>query len=80
MKSDEILQKIRDILEELFEVDPAAVKLETRIFEELDIDSIDAVDLVIKLKELTGKKIQPDQFKNVRTIDDVVTLIAELMK
>lgn len=79
MNSEQILQKIQDILEELFEVDPSSVKMETKIFEELDIDSIDAVDLVIKLKELTGKKIQPEQFKNVRTIEDVVNLIAELM-
>lgn len=80
MNAEQILQKIQDILEELFEVDPSSVKMETKIFEELDIDSIDAVDLVIKLKELTGKKIQPEQFKNVRTIEDVVNLIAELMK
>ena len=79
MNSDAILQKLKDILEELFEVDPATVKLETKIFEELDIDSIDAVDLVIKLKELTGKKIQPKQFKHVRTIEDVVVLIGELL-
>lgn len=80
MNAEQILQKIQGILEELFEVDPSSVKMETKIFEELDIDSIDAVDLVIKLKELTGKKIQPEQFKNVRTIEDVVNLIAELMK
>jgi len=79
MNKDDILQKLKDILEELFEVDPASVTLETRIFEELDIDSIDAVDLVIKLKEFTGKKIQPEQFKNVRTINDVVELVSELL-
>lgn len=79
MNSDAILQKLKDILEELFEVDPATVKLETKIFEELDIDSIDAVDLVIKLKEFTGKKIQPEQFKHVRTIEDVVVLIGEML-
>ena len=80
MNSEQILQKLREILEELFEVDPETVKMDTKIFEELDIDSIDAVDLVIKLKELTGKKIQPEQFKNVRTIEDVVGLITELMQ
>ncbi len=79
MTPEQILEKLQEILEELFEVDPAEVKLETQIFEELDIDSIDAVDLVIKLKELTGKKIKPEQFKNVRTIEDVVVLIGELM-
>ena len=76
MNAEQILQKLKDILEELFEVDPASVKMETRIFEELDIDSIDAVDLVIKLKEFTGKKILPEQFKSVRTVEDVVVLVA----
>lgn len=79
MNAEQILQKLKDILEELFEVDPASVKMETRIFEELDIDSIDAVDLVIKLKEFTGKKILPEQFKNVRTVEDVVVLVGEMM-
>ena len=80
MNSEQILQKLRDILEELFEVDPETVNMDTRIFEELDIDSIDAVDLIIKLKDFTGKKIQPEQFKNVRTIEDVVKLITELLQ
>ena len=79
MNSEQILQKLQEILEELFEVDPSVVKMDTMIFEELDIDSIDAVDLLIKLKEFTGKKIQPEQFKNVRTVEDVVVLIGELM-
>ena len=79
MNSEQILQKLQEILEELFEVDPSDVKMDTMIFEELDIDSIDAVDLLIKLKEFTGKKIQPEQFKNVRTVEDVVVLIGELM-
>ena len=80
MSNEEILQKLREMLEELFEIEPESVQMESQIFEELDIDSIDAVDLVIKLKEFTGKKIQPDQFKNVRTIEDVVVLVQELLQ
>lgn len=80
MSSEEILQKLQQMLEELFEIAPEQVTLETQIFEELDIDSIDAVDLVIKLKEFTGQKIQPDQFKNVRTIQDVVVLVEQLLQ
>ena len=80
MDSTQILEKLQQILEELFEVDPTEVKMDTLIFEQLDIDSIDAVDLLIKLKEFTGKKIQPEQFKNVRTIEDVVVLVGELMR
>lgn len=79
MNSEQILQKLRQLMEELFEIDPDQVQPETRIFDELDIDSIDAVDLVIKLKEFTGKKIQPDQFKSVRTVQDVIDLVEQLL-
>ena len=47
--------------------------------EDLDIDSIDAVDLILKLKELTGRKIQPQTFKHVRTVGDVIDAIESLM-
>ena len=77
---DEILQKIKEVLEELFEIDPAKVELESNLYSDLDIDSIDAVDLVIELKKYTGKKIQPDDFKSVRTVQDIVDAVAKLLQ
>ncbi len=76
---DEIFQKIVDVFEELFEIDPSTIKLESNLYEELDIDSIDAVDLVIELRKITGKKIQPDEFKQVRTVEDIVDQIDALL-
>ncbi|NOY72112.1 MAG: acyl carrier protein [Gammaproteobacteria bacterium] len=67
------------IFVDLFEVEASAICLEARLYEDLDIDSIDAVDMVIKLKELTGKKIQPEAFKNVRTVQNVVEAVYELV-
>lgn len=75
----EILQKIIEIFDELFEIDPADIKLEANLYEDLDIDSIDAVDLVIELKKLTGKRIEPDDFKEVRTVQDVVEQVDKLL-
>jgi len=75
---EEILAKLAEYLEEMFEVPPEKITLEAKLFEELDLDSIDAVDLVVKLQELTGKKIKPDQFKTVRTVGDVVDRVHEL--
>jgi len=75
---EEILAQLRAVLQELFEIEPAEVSLETNLNEDLDIDSIDAIDLVVKLKEITGKKIQPEAFKNVRTVGDVVVAIQAL--
>jgi acyl carrier protein len=79
MTDDEILSRLRAILAETFEVDPATVTPQARLFEDLDLDSIDAVDLAVKLQALTGKRIRPDEFKAVRTVADVVTAVRGLL-
>lgn len=76
---EEILDYLRNTLVELFELDPAAVVPEAKLYEDLDIDSIDAVDLILKLKDLTGRKIQPQAFKHVRTVGDVIDAIEAVM-
>ncbi len=69
---DELLERLRGYMTELFEIQPETVTLEARLSEDLDLDSIDAVDLVVKLQELTGNRIKPDEFKSVRTVEDVI--------
>ena len=59
----------------MFETDPDAIQTEAKLYEDLDIDSIDAVDMVIKLRDLTGKRMQPSDFKDVRTVQDVVEAV-----
>ena len=76
---EEIYQRIVSVLEELFEIDPQQVSPQSLLYEDLDIDSIDAVDLVVELKKITGKKLQPDEFKSVRTVQDVVDAISKLL-
>ena len=63
----------------MFEVEPDNVQPESRLYEDLDIDSIDAVDLVVRLKEMTGKKIEPEQFKSVRSVQDVVQAVDDML-
>ena len=65
-----------ELLAEMFELDPAGLTAESNLYADLDIDSIDAVDLAVKLKQLTGKRLQPDVFKTIRTIGDVVDALA----
>lgn len=69
---DEILTTLRGYLQELFELPAARVVPSARLFEDLELDSIDAVELVVKLQTYTGKKIAPAEFKTVRTVGDVV--------
>lgn len=75
---NEILERIRAIFEENFAIAPERVTLETHLFNELDLDSIDAVDLAIKLQEMTGRRIKPEEFRSVRTVADVVVAVESL--
>jgi acyl carrier protein len=75
---EEIHARLKDVLVELFEIDPAKIKPEANLYQDLGIDSIDAIDLLLRLKELTGKKIQPETFKHVRTVSDVTEAIHAL--
>ncbi|TXG93241.1 MAG: acyl carrier protein [Rhodocyclaceae bacterium] len=79
MDTNEILERLRKILSDAFEIEPERVQLETHLFTELDLDSIDAVDLAIKVQEMTGKRIKPEEFKTVRTVQDVIQTIQKLL-
>ena len=76
---DDIESTLTDILVEMFEVEPNEVTLDAHLFDDLDIDSIDAVDLIVRLKEYTSAEIDPERAKSVRTVGDVVDLVAELL-
>jgi len=76
---DEIFAHLRDTLVDLFEIAPEKITPQANLYTDLDIDSIDAVDLVLKLKEYTGQKIQPQQFKHVRTVNDVVDAVMQIL-
>lgn len=80
MNDAEILEHLRGVLQEAFEVDPAKIRPESHLFEDLDLDSIDAVDLAIKLQEMTGKRIKPEEFKSVRTVKDVILSVRRLLE
>lgn len=76
----DIFEQLSSILEQEFEIEPSEIKIDSHMYTDLDLDSIDAVDLVIKLQELTGKTIDPETFKAVRTIQDVVDVVYKLIQ
>ncbi|MDK4536919.1 acyl carrier protein [Kingella kingae] len=75
MTEQEIRQVLLDALENLFEVDISKVSGSTNLYEDLEIDSIDAIDLIDHIKCQTGHKLQAEDFRSVRTIDDVVQAV-----
>ena len=76
----EVSKKITSTLSDLFEVDPEAISESALLYEDLDIDSIDAVDLIVELKSFTGLVIDPEDFKSVKTIEDVINIVCKLLE
>lgn len=62
----------------MFELKPADVTADARLFEDLEIDSIDVVDLMDEVQRFTGKKVTPDDFRSVRTVGDLVAVVQRL--
>jgi len=73
-------EMVRASLVELFQLDPARITPEARLGDDLEIDSIDAVDLVEHVKRLTGRKISAEEFRSVRTVSDLVQALERLVR
>lgn len=76
----DILERLREVLRDTFEIEPARVTPSAHLFTDLGLDSIDAVDLAIQVQEMTGMRIKPEDFKNVRTVGDVVGTVRGLLE
>ncbi|EPF64576.1 Acyl carrier protein [Pseudomonas syringae pv. atrofaciens] len=76
---EDIFEILRTAMVELFELEPERVTLEANLYQDLEIDSIDAVDLIDHIKRKTGKKIAAEEFKSVRTVNDVVEAVYKLV-
>ncbi len=76
---EDIFNILRDALVELFELDAERITLDANLYQDLEIDSIDAVDLIDHIKRQTGKKIAAEEFKAVRTVNDVVEAVYRLV-
>ncbi|MDR0387427.1 MAG: phosphopantetheine-binding protein [Treponema sp.] len=78
--TEELFAKIKEVLVAEFALEADAVRPESLLMEDLGLDSIDAVDLIVKLKPYISGKLGPELFKQVRTIQDVVEVIFPLLE
>jgi len=78
VQKENILEQVKEVLVDLFEMDESAIVPEAKLYEDLDIDSIDAVDMLIDLKKNMKVDISPAQFNQVKTIQDVVDVFAKM--
>lgn len=75
MTQSEIFARVQDLMAELFELPPEKVTLEAHLINDLDLDSLDAIDMAVKLEEITGHRVAEERLKSIRTVADVVALI-----
>ena len=76
---EQIEKTIKDILTAEFDVPAEKLTPDVDLFTELDLDSIDAVDLVVRLQQETGKKVNPEEFRQIRKLSDVVAVVEKLV-
>lgn len=79
ISDEDILARLRQVLHDTFEIEPARVTPSAHLFTDLELDSIDAVDLAIQVQDMTGTRIKPEDFKSVRTVSDVVATVKTLL-
>lgn len=75
----EILREIQLMMKELFDLDEAKVQPSARLIEDLELDSLDAIDLAVKVEEMTGKAFDEQKIRELRTIDDVIVALHALI-
>ncbi len=76
---EQILEELKKILTEELEIDEENIKPEANLFQDLDLDSIDAVDIAVRMQKFTDKKLSPAEFKKIQTINDVVEAVYALL-
>ncbi|RKH62548.1 acyl carrier protein [Corallococcus aberystwythensis] len=79
MTKQELFERLSTILQETFDIEPSRIIPEARLHDDLDIDSIDAIDLLVRLKPVAGQRVPPEVFRSVRTLQDVVDALYGLL-
>ena len=80
MTKKDVFAKLKEVLTAEFELAENAVVPEANLVADLDLDSIDAVDLIVRMKPYVQGKIEPEQFKHVKTVADVVDVLFPLVQ
>ena len=75
MTRPEIYAHVRTMMAETFELDVERVTEQAQLYEDLELDSIDALDMVVKLQELIHRRVDEKELRALRTVGDVVDMV-----
>ena len=77
MSNDQILEQVKDLMSQQFEIEPKEITLDTNFQEDLDADSIDLTEFILTLEDAFGKEIQDEDAVKIKTVSDAVNYINE---
>lgn len=80
MEKQELITRVNEVMVEGFELDPQELKPEAKIVDDLELDSLDAIDMLVYLEEKINIKVDPERFRQVRTLNDVYDVVDEVLK
>ncbi|MGI0528921.1 acyl carrier protein [Treponema socranskii] len=72
MTKEEIFDKLKAILSKEFEIEEDKITPAAKLADDHELDSIDSIDLIVKMKDFIPGKVDPAIFKTVKTMQDVV--------
>lgn len=72
---ESVLERVREILASSFELEPGAIQLDSHLIDDLDLDSIDAIDLAVELEQETGLRVEEQELRQIRRVGDIVELV-----
>jgi acyl carrier protein len=78
MDKDEIYTTVKELLISEFQIQGDVISPEKLLYDELDLDSLDAVDLLVCLKDHITGNLDPALFKNARTVQDLINILLPL--
>ena len=77
---EQIFEELKNILIEELEIPENDINLDANLFTDLDLDSIDAVDIAVRMQKFTNKKLSPAEFKQIKTVNDIVETVYGLLQ
>ena len=72
-----VLEKIKAILSDQFDVEEDKITAETNIADDLGSDSLDVVDLLMTLEDEFDVEIPDEEVENIKTVGNLVKYIEE---
>lgn len=80
MSTDDVQRTVHEILVNEFELDPADVHPGALLGDDLELDSLDRVDLIVTLEKATGIRFVEDQVRKIRTVADLVAAVERVSR